>query len=420
MIDNNEGLKIYLFLKKSRQDAAGNTPLYARVSINGKLHELNTKIKVPLAYWDQDRQQVLRVKASKISNEIKDLLNKMDDVHGELTSIGGHYSFEKFKFLVFGESTKTPNHTYLSIYQKHLDIEYESIAPGTWKNYRSTHKFFQEYLENVLNIRDIAITKFSRQLMIEFMAWLKKRTPDTGQRLCTVTTAQKHAERLTRLLNFAVEMQYIPFNPVVNLKKKKIYKDRTYLDSEEIGLLENHVFNIHYLVEICDSFLFSCYTGLSYTDIKTLNRSDLIKEINGSTYIAKIREKTKRTREVKFYVPLLPRAVEILQKYSEHPGCLNKNVLLPIRCNQSYNRSLKTIAKIVGIDKILTTHVARHTFATTVTQDNGISLESISEMLGHTQIKTTQIYSRTTLKKVLGEMSNLAQIQESEQKKIIS
>jgi|GEM_PF-6256064 len=145
--------------------------------------------------------------------------------------------------MLFGETKKLNHYTYLFIYGKHFNIESEEIAPGTWKNYRSTHKFFQEFLNKELRLKDILLTRFSRQLMIEFMAWIKRRNLDKGQRPCTQTTAQKHTERLVRLLNFAVEMQYIPFNPVTNLKKKKIIKDRTYLEQREIEILKTAEFS---------------------------------------------------------------------------------------------------------------------------------------------------------------------------------
>lgn len=131
--------------------------------------------------------------------------------------------------------------------------------------------------------------------------------------------------------------------------------------------------------------------------------------MHGNLCISKVRQKTHRTREVKFFVPLLPFAATILEKYKAHKECLYKGVLLPVKSNQVYNRRLKQLATLLKIEKKLSTHVARHTFATTITQDNGVSLEAISEMLGHTQIKTTQIYSKTTLRKVTGEMDELKQ-----------
>lgn len=407
-----EELKVYLLLKKTKQDSAGIAPLYARITPPGqKLFEVYTKINIPVSYWDQEEQQLLnKARQPVLAKEIRNIQDRIEEVHHDLSAAGGHYLPDQFRLMLFGESKKLNHYTYRSIYDKHFSLESDDIAEGTWKNYRSTHRFFQEFMQKEMRVNDLLLTAFSRQLMIEFMAWLKKRKPGKGQRPCTQITAQKHTERLVRLLNFAVEMQYIPFNPVVNLKKKKFVKDRTYLEHDELQVLQEAQLGKQNLTEARDCFLFSCYTGLSFSDIKSLNKNDLVKDLHGNLSIAKVRQKTSRTREVKFFVPLLPPALEILRKYSDHAECEYKNVLLPVRCNQPYNRLLKAIAMKCGISKDLSSHAARHTFATTVTQDNGVSLEAISKMLGHTQIKTTQIYSRTTLRKVTSEMDRLKNI----------
>ena len=208
-------------------------------------------------------------------------------------------------------------------------------------------------------------------------------------------------------MSFAVEMEYIPFNPIAGIRKKHVAKSRTCLTQGELEMLKKFESDKKHLEEVRDTFLFSCYTGLSFGDILTLTKNDLITDMNGNKAISKVREKTHRSRQIEFFVPLLPSALALLKKYQDHSWCLIKNVLLPVRCNQMYNRMLKEICCLCTIEKNLTTHVARHTFATTITQDNGISLEAISEMLGHTQIRTTQIYSKTTIRRVTNEMYQL-------------
>ncbi len=386
---DQEQVRIYLLLKHKLQDKTGLAPLYARISPPGqKLFEVHTKIHVPVCHWDQQNQQLnITYKNPQLAKEIRTIVESIQETHDELASCGSFYTPVQFRLMLFGESTKPRHYTFKFIYEKHQHIEEDNIAPGTWKNYYTTNKFFLDFIAKELRAEDVVLTRINRQLMIEFMTWLKRRTPDKGQRPCTQTTAQKHVERIVRLLNFAVDMQYIPFNPVMNLKKKRIEKDRTYLDQEELQLFEQAILTTEGMTEARDCFLFSCYTGLSFSDIKSFNRKDLVKDLAGNLCISKVRKKTQRTKEIKFFVPLLPQAQEILNKYKEHPYCLYNNVLLPVKCNQVYNRQIKQIAESIGIYKDLSSHAARHTFATTVTQDNGVSLESISKMLGHTQIK---------------------------------
>ena len=400
---------IYLFLKKSQIDCQGKGPLYAKIIRPGqKPFEFSTRLLIPSTLWDQKNQQITkRLKYPELYHQVEELITRIETTNKNLLTNACVYTQTTFVQTFQGKITPQPRITYLSLYEKHQSIYNEDLAPGTWKNYRSTHLRFREFLKKEFKVTDMEISGFNRQLIIEFIAWLKKRKADKGQKKCSHTTAQKHTERIVRLLSFAVEMQYIPYHPIVGLKKKHVPKSRTCLDQSELETLERFQFDKNHLEEIRDTFLFSCYTGLSYGDILSLSQDDLITDINGNKAISKVREKTHRSRQIEFFVPLLPPALDLLEKYKGHYQCRIKNVLLPVRCNASYNRMLKQICTLAGIDKNLTTHVARHTFATTVTQDNNISLEAISEMLGHTQIRTTQIYSKTTVKRVMNEMSGL-------------
>ena len=153
-----------------------------------------------------------------------------------------------------------------------------------------------------------------------------------------------------------------------------------------------------------DIFLFACYTGLAYADVEKLSNDNISNGIEGGKQIRIQRTKT----DSECYIPLLPQAEKIINKYKQHPESINKGVLLPIKSNQKMNEYLKEIAAICGISKNLTFHVARHTFATTITLTNGMSIESISSMLGHRNIRTTQHYSKIVNEKVKREMEQLA------------
>ena len=149
-----------------------------------------------------------------------------------------------------------------------------------------------------------------------------------------------------------------------------------------------------------DIFIFSCFTGLAYVDVQQLNKNHISLGIDGDKWIFKNRQKTDTPSKI----PLLPMAMEIVDKYKNHPTCVNENRLLPILSNQKMNAYLKEIADVCGINKELTFHIARHTFATTVTLSNGVPIETVSKMLGHTNLKTTQHYAKILDKKISNDM----------------
>ena len=155
-----------------------------------------------------------------------------------------------------------------------------------------------------------------------------------------------------------------------------------------------------------DIFLFCCYTGYAFVDVEKLSRKDLGRGIDGDYWIFTERKKTGITSNV----PLLPKAMEIIKKYNDHHGCINSDKLLPVKSNQKMNAYLKEVADLCGITKNLTMHMARHTFATTVTLSNGVPIETVSKMLGHTKLATTQIYAQVLENKVSDDMKRLREV----------
>ncbi len=149
--------------------------------------------------------------------------------------------------------------------------------------------------------------------------------------------------------------------------------------------------------------MFCCFTGYAYLDVYNLTPENIVTGVDGNKWVVKDREKTKTPEQI----PLLPIALEIIERYKNHPTCVNKNSLLPVNSNQRYNGYLKEIADVCGIKKHLTTHTARHTFATTVTLEHDVPIETVSQMLGHKNIRTTQIYAKVTQRKISNNMEEL-------------
>ncbi|MGE8536939.1 MAG: site-specific integrase [Chryseobacterium sp.] len=179
--------------------------------------------------------------------------------------------------------------------------------------------------------------------------------------------------------------------------------ERPYLTKEEIQRIYEKEFASDRLNQVRDIFLFSCYTGLAYVDVKKLSKSHVNLGIDGDKWIFTHRQKTDTSTRI----PLLPLAQELILKYEGHPECVNLNILFPVLSNQKMNSYLKEIANVCRINKELTFHIARHTFATTVTLSYGVPIESVSKMLGDTNIKTTQQYAKILDKKVSNGMLEL-------------
>lgn len=185
------------------------------------------------------------------------------------------------------------------------------------------------------------------------------------------------------------------------LTKREI--ERHFLTSEELEVIASKDFATPRLKQVRDIFLFCCYTGLAYADVKKLKRNEIATGIDGEKWIFTHRQKT----ETPTRLPLLPPAMEILERYKDHPQCENSGQLLPVLCNQKMNGYLKEIADVCGVTKKMTTHIARHTFATTVTLCNGVPIETVGKMLGHRNLKTTQHYAKILDKKVSEDMKVL-------------
>src|SRR5690606_9065714 len=198
-------------------------------------------------------------------------------------------------------------------------------------------------------------------------------------------------------------LEWIPRDPFEKYQLKFHRVDREYLEEDELEAIENKEFKIIRLQWIRDLFVFSCYTGLAYVDTMNLTPDNISIDVEGEYWIITTRQKTG----LPLRILILPKALEIIEKYRSHPRALEKGTLFPVISNQKLNSYLNEIADLCEIKKNLTFHLARHTFATTVTLCNGVPLETVSKMLGHSKITTTQIYARVVERKVSDDMRTL-------------
>jgi len=317
--------------------------------------------------------------------------NRINEIQFELLKDGVGLNIEEFKNRLLG--IKVREHLLIPIFKEHnrkikelLGIEY---APGTLERYETSLKHTKDFLSWKYNLSDINIEKIDHSFITEYEFYLR------SERKCANNTAVKYIKNFHKIINQCLANGWLIKDPFVNYKSKVKEVVREYLSEIEIEQLINKEFKSERLELVRDIFVFSCFTGLAYVDVKQLTLDNISIGIDGDKWIFKNRQKTDTTSKI----PLLPTAQEIINKYSEHPVCKNEKRLLPILSNQKMNAYLKEIADVCEINKDLTFHIARHTFATTVTLSNGVPIETVSKMLGHTNLKTTQHYAKILDKK---------------------
>jgi site-specific recombinase XerD len=274
---------------------------------------------------------------------------------------------------------------------------------GTMKNYFTTQKYIQKFLNERFRKTDIFLSGLSYKFITDFEFFLRNNKPVDHQRPLENNGVMKHLERFRKMVTMAVKMEWLDKDPFEKYQLKFNRVERDFLSEYELAKIENKKFNIERLMFIRDLFVFSCYTGLSYIDAMKLTPGNITIGIDGDYWISTSRQKTnERVR-----VPILPKAWEMIEKYKTHPRSMQKGTIFPFISNQKLNSYLKEIADLCGIEKNLTFHLARHTFATTVTLTNGVPIETVSKMLGHSKISTTQIYAKVIERKVSEDMQTL-------------
>ena len=216
----------------------------------------------------------------------------------------------------------------------------------------------------------------------------------------------KHMERFKKLMRLAEDLDWIEKNPTKRFKLRFDRVDMVYLNKAELEKIKNEELEKPVLTVNRDIFVFACYTGLAYADAKALKKNNLQIGVDGKKWIYTRRSKTNTPVRI----PLLKGAERILQKYRTHPKINGTEKLLPVYSNQKTNQYLKEIAKKLKIRKQLSFHTARHTFATTVTLANGVPIETVSKLLGHTKLSTTQIYARVIDSKIASDIRKIRNI----------
>ena len=269
-----------------------------------------------------------------------------------------------------------------------------NMLPGTIERYKTSYSHTRSFLEARYKVSDIDICLLNNEFIMEYEFWLKT------VRKCGQNSTTKYLSNFRKIINRCIRLGWLHRDPFLGYQMKRTQVERIALTLAELETISNKKFLADRLNLVKDIFLFSCFSGLAYVDVKNLKRSDIVTGEEGEQWIHSRRQKTHITARI----PLLAAAAKIIDKYKSHPQVILDNRVLPILSNQKMNSYLKEIADGCEISKNLTFHIARHTFATTVTLSSGVPIETVSKMLGHRNLKTTQHYARVLDHKIGQDM----------------
>ena len=392
----NKGIKISFYLRSNYQNRIGQHALMVRIGIDGKWKTIgSTGIQIFKEEWDSCNQRVTgkTQHALEFNQKLRLIQFKLIDIASK-QPIGDDY-LNMIKDIYLGKSKVVTS--FLQYFDKFLENLQAQFGKGktraTYQKYLVTRKHFADFLVEKRGRMDISTGELDQIMINDFDIYLRSKLS------MRQNSASKTVRFLKTVVLFMIRCGAIERDPFVNYRFHWKQAPRDFLSEEELTRIIEKKLATPRLEAVRDIFIFSCFSGLAYIDIANLKASDIV-SMNGQAWIVTSRHKTG----ISCNIPLLDIPQRIRKKYE---GKDKKGRLLPILSNQKMNAYLKEIADVCGIEKNLTCHVARHTFATLML-NLGVSIESVSRMLGHTNIKTTQIYARLSIERIGKEMNELS------------
>lgn len=390
------------FFLKARKNSPNNLHyIFLRITVNGERKELSTKLDWPKERWSPKLGMAIGNKsdALQLNSYLDSVKMKVMQARQKLMDEGKELTVQAIRNILLGESEE--NQFLLEIFQRHNEhmksLLGSEFAPGTLERYETSLKHTRDYIRWKYDKEDLEIKKLDYEFIADYEYWFK------SVRKCSHNTTVKYLANMKKIVLDCVRRGWLVRDPFLNYKMVKKEVHREALTEEELQRVAKKVFSTERLNQIRDLLIFSCYTGLAYIDVKNLRKDQLIKGIDGEKWLTIQRQKTGTPTRL----PLLPQAQAIINKYRSHPAVESSDKVLPAPSNQKLNAYLKEIADLCGINKTLTFHIARHTFATTVTLANGVPLETVSKMLGHKSLAQTQHYAKILDTKISQEMKLL-------------
>ena len=391
-------LKVSFYLKKNEADSNGIASVMGRIRIGKAEISFSARKKISLSLWDTRSGR-----ASGKSREAASLNRKLDSINGlintryiELLKTKKNVTPVQLKAAFQGIASKQ---TALIEYFENYTVEYEKRVGkdrqiSTYKELKNSLNHLRKFLKKKYKLQDIPFLSLTNSFIEDYDYYLHINLGLSSGTIVSIIS------RLRRIIKYAINEGILSNDPFFGYKPDYPKAKQKYLTISELESIINTSFEKNCLQLSKDMFLFSCFTGLAYTDIRNLSKENIVNTPDGMLWIKTKRQKTG----VSSNIPLLEIPIQIIERYR---GTAKSDKLLPMASNSALNNSLKVIAKQCGIERNLTFHAGRHTYASTITLSQGVPIESVSSMLGHKHLSTTNIYAKITNEKIADDMAAL-------------
>lgn len=393
--------RVSFFLKKAKLLKNGEASVAMRITVDGQRVENNIRKSILPNLWDQSKERAKGTSAAAVdlNRFIEDARIRIHQIVTELQQTGAEINplIVQQRFYGVGQVRKQER-TILQVIQDHNDEAKKLIGKDfveiTWRRYETMKRYLGELIKQKYGVDDLPLSDFTGEVIRAYEVYLK-----TEKDLCQ-NTLIRYMKALKKIINRCLANDWIQKDPFVGIKFREEPTEPEFLTLEEVDRIYNCNPGSKRLEVIRDMFLMSAFTGLAFTDVSQLTEDHIVTDNDGNKWIRKPRQKTKQMSNI----PLLDVPLAIIEKYQGDKKAAKKGVLLPIPCNQVMNRYLKEIATICKINKHLTMHTARHTYAT-LCFSQGVSLKNVSKMLGHASVKMTERYARVLDSSILHDMN---------------
>ena len=391
--------RILFYVRKNQVNKEGKSSIMIRLTINGDTSQFSSKLEVEPELWDVKGQKMSgsSLKARQLNSLLDDVRTSLKNHFHDIETHEAYVTAEKVRNAFLGITIR--QQTLLGTFRKHNEDVQKLVgirkSAATYAKYDRCMRRLEEFMQAKYRIKDIALKEISHVFITDFETYLRTVSG------CNENTTAKFMQTFRMIIIMAKNNGWIFADPFINYKIRVKRVDRGYLTEPEIKKILKKQFTCKRLEQVRDIFIFACFTGLAYIDVRNLTKENIQTSFDGKLWIMTARQKT----DTAVTVPLLKVPQAILKKYE---GTQLDGRLLPVLSNQKLNSYLKEIGDLCGITKNITFHLARHTFATTMTLAKGVPIETVSKMLGHTNIITTQIYARITNDKIGRDMQVLS------------
>lgn len=381
--------------------------LYARITVNGKPSEISLKQELIASDWDSSKERVIGkgIEVQTVNEFINGVRFRIIQHYRDLKERQPIVTALDVKNAYLGiQTSQNEDHTFCELIKYHEEQMTGKLKPGTLKNYKATEEYVKRFIKRKFKLDDIYLVQLNYAFITEFETYIPKN-PIKKHDKCTSNGTAKHIERVIKMVKWAKKLKWVKVNPFEDFSPHKVKVYRPKLKMLDLMKLEESPLMDEKLNFVKDIFEFACYTGLAYVDLMAIRPEDFVMDSKGKTWCTYHRQKSSSAASI----PLLARALYLLDKYKDDPRSIKRGTVFPYLSNQEVNRSLKIIQEIYKIPLNMTFHLARHTFATTMMLKSGVPMETVSKMLGHVKLSTTQIYAEVDEEKIEQDMASVEQ-----------